>query len=1413
MNSNKISRLCVIILALMMCISGIIVSPVAGEDMGDENNTVVELNEENQKSIDGETNEEGQNNSANLLVEGSSIGLPILMKGPDKNDQEEQKKNEENGGSTTEKDEPKPYVGIDKTDLIKPTTQYTVTQYGKKLSDIKDNDLRVIDPEKPFEITTEFKFPIIKDENIGTFYAWGIDNSNQQVNEGDSASFNLGKGFTLSDESGKTIPVRIVSDDPKYNNKQVGNITFEKNEDGSLIAKMKFESNPNDDYGKFEYETFTKKEITVKFTGEFNIDNTSSPDPGPKDRVVRINDKDYKLPDLPNNTYYTFKKSGAIDDQKTKESITWECNIRKSSNKKSNLAGEKFTDELSSVGEYIENSLRFFYKDKDGKDIEITEDGDKPKYDKETNSITYEFPKDFNSNSAKITFRTKVSEEAIKNDKKAIVENEAKLDIDQDLQKIAKSEVPVHNPLQISKNYKKNENGRNKIGVDEKGDKYMTWTIIAGAPYENYGSAWIGDILTGKLKGQVAPTRIELSYEHSESGEKDTWKPVDSKYIKSSYKNSKSYDENFVPDSIRKFPDDNKGCPADLPNNKNIQIYELGSGWKNNPKTIKSEEGYEDVDNHWIFINELSGQYRITVTLYFDKNVEVGPLKNEAEIHVCNYDGIITKKPPIYSGIGTIDKESAELSQEDRQKGLLPWNITVDFGDVFPSDERYVYEAFYWGDKKDFDEKIDDLNKPDEIPNEVFEYLKGEKDDKDKPTRFNFNQSYVQEPLKLIPDSNEAKDPKEGSELENNTGTTNPEDTEVKLTANVCELLDNEGNQVGEIVKISGFDKEIKYKFTLKTKAKNIIAELEKETPSRSIRYDNTAVLAVGNEKNNTFRALPASANQTFNFNLLSKKLLDRKTDPYGEKDSSSTGDAGDDEKETKPVYLTNLNSTLSSGDGDAFNYKDRTILFRIDVNPQGLKFNELSDKENDDQTTLKFNELKVTDNLGRNLELVNLKDGKEFLLYKAAPAEGDNANVLEIVNPENAKVSFDREKKTWTFKDYNGEPYVIVIKAKVNEVFFKNYMEGNTGDYLYFNNDVSMIASDKKIAQAGTCESAHAKLLNKNAREVDKENKKLNWSFEYKPFDLSYKDVNFVDTLDKNVTLPINDKGDIDLENFKVSKKKLKPEGIYEADWEKVKVKNSAARPSSDSEVNVSYDKKDHKIIFRIPNTKESYSYKFEYATILNVKPGDEISSDIQNSVKMFADKAEVAGDTSSVNYEDFKAFATIDESDIIFIQKVNENKKPLEGAVFKCEITIGDASKSTILKTDEDGYFFIPKINGAKVKITETQAPDGYKELEKSIEFDMDDQGNITNESLVNLEGSGTKEDPLIVKNYKKPEEPGEPEEPDKPDKPDKSDKPGKPKSPGTGDNGFGYTYSAMAVIAALGILYLKRKNEYSE
>ena len=141
-----------------------------------------------------------------------------------------------------------------------------------------------------------------------------------------------------------------------------------------------------------------------------------------------------------------------------------------------------------------------------------------------------------------------MSDKKIKNIK-ATVKNKANLKIAADTNKIAETEVPVHNPLKITKTLEK----INIIKDEEKKEpvKQMIWTIVAGAPYENYGPAWIGDILSGQLEGQKQPYRIDLTYEHRKT-DKDAWEEVKKEAIKNK--------KNDNPNSIPQFPAGNGKC-------------------------------------------------------------------------------------------------------------------------------------------------------------------------------------------------------------------------------------------------------------------------------------------------------------------------------------------------------------------------------------------------------------------------------------------------------------------------------------------------------------------------------------------------------------------------------------------------------------------------------------------------------------------------------------------------------------------------------------------------------------------------------------------------------------------------------------------------------------------------------------
>ena len=1375
-SKTKMSRICVIILAMMMCISGIVMPQVA--EAADEN---------------------------------------------------------------------------DKTEHIKPTITGEVSQNGEKVTD-------QIDPAKPFDVTVNFDFKVIKDELIGGPLAGGITERSQQVDDGDYANFTLGENFQATEATGNSIPVYINAPGNPDNGKQVGTITLTQNGTGPVNARMDFH-NPN---GDFDFESDTLKKLTVHFTGHFQAQEQSSGTPGSNDRIVKILDKEYKIPEIKEKIEYDFTKSGKLDDATKRDSITWESTVKKTSDKGSaKLGGETFVDVLPSEVEYTEGSLTV-----NGKPVD-----DKKIYDSEKRTISYTFPQTFEEAKAKIVFKTK-----IKNPVNTMsVTNEAKLNIPNEKEKSSKTTVNVHRKLEIKKNFQ-------KLNINkDNGDRELIWTIVAGAPNENYGPAWIGDILSGTLENQSSPKKVSLTYEHSMTGEKGSWQKL-------------SDDEIEKPADASQFPvfpqGEDKTCPDLTGYNK--QIYELGK-WHESTKQTDGNSKYKPVDNQWVFVKELNGLYRITVKLVYDKNIELGSLKNDAEIHTCA-DAFYTKTPPVNTGIGTISK-SALKSYDDKviNQGQILWDMTVDFSNVFPSDKQFVYEAFYYGTEDKFKEEKNNLKANGKLDEDVLKSLiDGEKGE----TYFNFKQGYVKGSL----------DYKKG-------GVDTPEQDKISLAEEIIPLLNAEGKQVGEVLKISGFTKIQKYDFKLKTRAQDIVSKaIENPSSSFEDKYKNTAVLAVGS--GDTFKTVPASSIFELPSNLLNKYAIENDVNLNNMGDVSKNGwESGYRD------YVTGIPEVDKT---KTFNYQDRSILFRIDVNPQGLKLNEyiksLGEKLEGD-----FTRLTIKDTLQEGLTLEPIEEnGPDFYIYEAKPGEAafidysitfpGSANfksflppgkALKKITPEEAGVRFNKAQMSWDFDNYQGTPYFIVIRTKVSEAKFEELMKKTAqGEEISFKNSVSMEAGGKKLATDSGSASVKSYLLSKETPKTAGDN--LEWTFSYKPFDIEFKDVVIKDELDKNITIPINEDGNALLDNFTIERSnKIQPDGSY-TDFEKVTPVKSDPK---DGEVSVKYEVNEHCIYFDIPDTKageKPYSYKFTYKT--SIKPVDLTADTIKNHVEMSAKDEKIgANGNSEIKTQKYDAFATIKNYPYFVIKKVDNNNEPLAGAVFQYTDNTGNVVNSI---SDKDGMVYIIKLKAGETEIKEIKAPEGYIKTNKLTKISVDDNNNVNIVSPKDSEGTGKFDDPFIVKNDKqkttdisvtkkwvgdkaedrpdsitvnllkngermedksltldqsngwmgkfenipltdekgntieytisegevkgytsnitgniedgfvitntkpdKPKEPGEPEEPGKPDKPNKPGEPGKPNSPGTGDNGFGYAWSVMAVVAALGIFYLKRKNEYSE
>lgn len=1182
----------------------------------------------------------------------------------------------------------------DRTALISPTLKGVVSQNGQPVTD-------TVDPEKPFDVKVTFRFPIIKDSMIGSPAAGGIDKASDQVNDGDYAEFSLGENFKATEASGNSVPVYLQAPGSPDDGKQVGTITLTQDGGGPVTARMTF----HDPNGQFEFESNGRRDLTVHFTGHYQASEQSSQTPGSNKRFVKVLDKTYSFPTVEEKVQYSLTKAGALDDASTKESITWISTVKKTSSAgATNLGGETFTDNLSKVGEYVAGSFTVNNQAID----------DALVYDAATKTVTYVFPNDFQGSTAKISFQTKVPNPATT----VSVTNEATLKIPNAEEKRDKTTVVVHRPVELKKNLL-------KIDVNkDTGERELIWTIIAGNPYESYGPAWVGDILSGSLDGQKAPKRVDVTYEHSMTGKDGSWTQVTDVQAPAD------------PTSFPKFPEgEDKTCP-DL-SAYNAELYKLGAGWHEPTKPVQANDEYKPVENRWFFIKNLSGQYRITVKQIYDANTEIGPLKNDAEIHTCA-EVVYPKNPPVYSGLATIEKHAMKSYKSTvLNQGLLPWSVTVDFTNVFPSDEHFAYECFYYGSEDAFDAEKNTLQVQGSFDQDLLKKLiAGEQNE----TFFNFNQAYVSGSLSY----------KDKNATEGQPGT--------KLAETVLPIVNASGTKVGEIVKISGFSKIKKYTFTLNTRAQNIIEHLQKTlNGSFELRYKNTAVLAVGSGA--TLKTLSAVDRYELPGNLLDKFAMeyDAKLDKMD--DVSKNG-----WKSSWRDFITGIPEVDTT---KTFNHKNRTILFRIDVNPQGLKLGDYLAQLGGTKPAGDFTKLTIQDSLQDGLTLVPVEDGgPDYYLYQAEPGTPgfiDYGGVVipgsapfasfmppgkavKKLTPDQAKLTFDKANMTWTFKQYDGTPYFIVMRAKVSEDVFEKLMKSTPqGEEITFKNSVTLTAGDQKLASATGSASVTSTMLSKQAPKVVGD--RLAWSFDYKPFDITLHNVVLKDTLDKNIGIPIDEKGNAILENFTIKRSnQLTASGEYK-NYAPVTVVTGTPQ---DGEIGLRYDVHEHTITFTLPETPEGalpYAYRFEYETIL--KPVDLTANAINNHVELSADLEKPgASGHAELKTQEYAAFATIQNYPYAVIKKVDEQDKPLAGAVFQYT---DNANQTVTSLSNADGVLYVIKLAEGTTTVTETTAPDGYLKLKDPLQLEVSGNDVKVTKAPDNAEGTGSFDSPLLVKNKK--------------------------------------------------------------
>lgn len=1210
--------------------------------------------------------------------------------------------------------------GNDKSAVI-TIDSYDVTQGSEAVGD-------TLDAAQPFSVRITFHFPIVDDAMIGTPPAGGITDVSQQINDGDIAYFDLGKNFEAVDAGGRQIPVYVNAPGGADHGKQIGTIHLLSGEGNTVRAKMEF----HDPKGEFNYESDGRRDVSVVFTGEFKAVKNIQENPGSPDSVIAVFDKQLKPRVESEKITYEFTKTGKIADPVTREAIEWSLTVKKNSKSGSSLAGEVFTDNLSQVGELIDGSFK------------VNGEAVSGAYDSDTKVLSYTFPEDFAKPTATITFSTKVADPTVNS-----IKNTATLKVSNEETKKAEHTVPLYKRPGISKGFERVEFDQ------ESQEKSLIWTVVAGTPHFNYGPAWVGDILHAQLDGQVPPKRQELVVERSMTGENGTWEKV-------------SEFEVLDPDAAKNFPVFPQGADTSCPDVSayDKEVYDLGIGWHPGTRPA-ADSSYYELQNHWAFIPELHGQYRFTVKLVYDEDTEVGQLKNDAEIHICG-DTVYPASSPVYSGVGTISKRGLKSYNTDfLNQGIIPWSVTVDFTKVLPGDDRFVYEAFYYGSEEDF-AKEEGIHADGDFPVGTVEKLL-EKDNGEY--RVNFHQRFVPGSLELS--------------------------EEAQLSDKTFALRNGAGEQIGELVQISGFNDAKSYTFKLQTRAQDLLDMIEASQVGKfSSRYKNTAVLAVGSGE--TLKLLPASDYYDIEGRLLDKYVLEYDTDLDSLTSVSKNG--------WSSSYRDYLTGIPQVDPGKTFNYKDRTAFFRIDVNPLGLKWAEYV-KSLGLPSDFDMSSLTVSDVLpdGFSLEPIDAAGSDLFAIYEAdplSPAFIDYSitypgspqfntymppgKATKRVSATEAGVSFDRDALTWNFQNYQGKPYFIVIKAKMSEDAFsdlvRNAAQAKSETYT---NKVSLSANGRDLAKATADLELLPYLLIKDDPKV--EDSTLNWTFTYKPFDQDFRDVVLKDILDPNIAISLDDQGEPVLSDFTITRSnELQENGEY-ANFSDVTPVHGKPQ---DGEVGLSYDSVNHAILFTLPDTPASTApsaYRVEYPSYLRVINPDAES--IINHVEASASNVAIsASGEGKLQTQSYAAFARLSGTPYVALKKIDEGGQALADAVF----SYVDASGETVnTVSNKDGMVYAVNLPENSVTITELTAPEGFTKLSTPIVISVAEKPYSVTSGLTDVKGKGTFNDPFLVVNEKAPEPTPDPTPEPTPDptpepKPDPTPEPGNEGTPPSAEEG---------------------------
>ena len=422
------------------------------------------------------------------------------------------------------------------------------------------------------------------------------------------------------------------------------------------------------------------------------------------------------------------------------------------------------------------------------------------------------------------------------------------------------------------------------------------------------------------------------------------------------------------------------------------------------------------------------------------------------------------------------------------------------------------------------------------------------------------------------------------------------------------------------------------------------------------------------------------------------------------------------------------VNDVLEDWNNDGFDYQDQSAIFRISINADGLNLTNANGKP--------LGAVTLTDTLPDGWELSEITPGNDYLIFEGTAKSGSESSVTAKdttpVTVEGLTHTKTENSISLTFETLD-KPYVVLIKAKPNAETLEKYFGKNSNNTV--TNTVKMTSENWDTGiESKRNVTVKSSLLSKEAALVEAGT--VNWTVDYKPYELENTFSKIEDTLPTGLDLRTDANGNLLLDgNIKITELKLNADGSY--------TEGDVFTPVIGKDI--SYDNETRVLTFNIPeNTK---AYRISYLTDVTGEPGT-----VTNHVKLYGGDEEAENTNSSYQISNQDGNATMRKSGWVEIFKLDGiTKAPLAGV----EFTIFATDGSTVVRkgiTSTEGKLILRGLPAGSFIIRETNAPEGYN-LDQSDHTLFVEKTDDT--TFVSVDGkTGDDSNFISIENYKEGE-----------------------------------------------------------